>query len=56
MTSVTLPTLYGRRTYVFRLTPIAGFPYAAPFNTNATVLGQSASTTITVPGRSLFRF
>jgi hypothetical protein len=56
MTSVTLPTLYGRRTYVFRLTPIAGFPYAAPYNTNATVLGQSASTTITVPGRSLFRF
>ena len=55
MTSVTLPTLYGRRTYVFRLTPIAGFPYAAPYNTNATVLGQSASTTITVPGRSLFR-
>ena len=56
MTSVTLPTLYGRRTYVFRLTPIAGFPYASPYNTNATVLGQSASTTITVPGRSLFRF
>lgn len=55
MTSVTLPALYGRRTYVFRLTPIAGFPYAAPFNTNATVLGQAVSTTITVPGRSLFR-
>ena len=55
MTSVTLPALYGRHTYVFRLTPIAGFPYAAPYNTNVTVLGQSASTTITVPGRSLFR-
>jgi len=54
MTSVTLSALYGRRTYVFRLTPIAGFPYAAPFNTNATVLGQSASTTITVPGRGFF--
>ena len=55
MTSVTLPALYGRRTYVFRLTPIAGFPYAAPYNTNQTVPGQSVSTTITVPGRSLFR-
>ena len=55
MTCVTLPALYGRRTYVFRLTPIAGFPYAAPYNTNQTVPGQSASTTITVPGRSLFR-
>jgi hypothetical protein len=55
MTSLTLPALYGRRTYVFRLTPIAGFPYAAPYNTNATVLGQSVSTTITVPGRGFFR-
>jgi len=52
MTSVTLPALYVRRTYVFRLTPIAGFPYAAPFNTNATVPGQSVSATITVPGRN----
>ena len=55
LTSVTLPALYGRRTYVFRLTPVAGFPYAAPYNTNQTVPGQSVSTTITVPGRSLFR-
>lgn len=55
MTSVTLPALYGRRTYVFRLTPIAGFPYAPPYNNNVTVPGQSVSTTIKVPGRSLFR-
>ncbi len=55
MTGVTLPALYGGRTYVLRLTPIAGFPYVAPYNTNATVLGQSVTTTITVPGRSFFR-
>lgn len=55
LTSLTVPALHGRRTYVFRLTPIAGFPYAAPYNTSATVLGQPVSTTITVPGRSLFR-
>ena len=51
-TSGVIRGLYGPRKYMFRVTAIAGFPYAAPFNTDATARGQAATTTAIVPGRS----
>ena len=50
-TSTVFPGLYGPRKYAFRVTAVAGFPYADPFNTDATVRGQAATTTAIVPGR-----
>ena len=51
-TSGVIRGLYGPRKYMFRVTAVAGFPYAAPFNTDATARGQAATTTAIVPGRS----
>lgn len=53
-TSVVIAGLHGPRRYTFRVTPIVGFPDASPFNTDATVRGQAAATTIIVPGRGLW--
>jgi hypothetical protein len=50
-TSVVITGLYGPRKYAFRVTAVAGFPYAAPYNTAATVRGQAATTTAIVFGR-----
>jgi len=52
--STVIPGLYGPRKYAFRVTAVAGFPYAAPFNTAATVMGQAATTTVIVLGRVMW--